>query len=324
MPEIIGLGSIFVDYFFKGNKGFLKKYHLSPEDDCLFEAKKTSLSAISRQLPLLNRSPGGMTPNTIAVLSKLGIKVAYSGVLGKDRNAAYWLKNIGNFQKKAVRKGKTSVCACILTDRGLKRAFLYNVNPADNDFFLKPQINWLNQAKIIYIGNFCLYPEKNIDNLIKLVQKLKKPMIAFAPSIVYGRLGFNKLKPILKKTKFLFINSDEVRLLTGETINKGIKKLLSSGVKVIVCTLGSRGVRVIVKKSNFYLQAKKVKKIIDTTGAGDAFAAGFLFGILKKKSLKWSAAFANKVAAKSITGFGLSWLKNIEEFKLDAHNIIRN
>lgn len=316
MPEIIGLGSVFVDYFFKGNKGFLKKYHLSPEDDCLFKTKKTSLIEISRQLPLLNKSPGGMTPNTLAVLSKLGIKVAYNGVLGKDRNAAYWLKNIGNFQKKVIKKGKTSACACILTDKGLKRAFLYNVNPADNDFFLKPQINWLNQAKIIYIGNLCLKPEKNIDNLIKLVQKLKKPMIAFSPSIVYGTLGIEKLKPILKKTKFLFINSNEVRLLTGETTSGGIKKLLSSGVKVVVCTLGSRGVRVITKKSNFYLPAKKVKEIIDTTGAGDAFSAGFLFGILKKKSLKWSASFANQIAVKSISDFGLSWLKNINELKL--------
>ena len=61
--------------------------------------------------------------------------------------------------------------------------------------------------------------------------------------------------------------------------------------------------------SQFFSPAKKVKKIVDSTGAGDAFVAGFMYGLLEKKSLEETARFANAKASESLSDYGLHWLK---------------
>jgi len=100
-----------------------------------------------------------------------------------------------------------------------------------------------------------------------------------------------------------------MKYLTHQNPKSGSKKLLKYGPKIVVCTLAEKGALVTTSNDQFHSPRVDVAKIIDTTGAGDAFAAGFLYGLIKNKSLKWSANFANQIAAKSLTDFGLQWLK---------------
>lgn len=310
MPDVIGIGSAFVDYFFQTDEIFLKKYNLKPEDDFLFSQKKISPSTIFKKLKLVTKSPGGIAVNTLTALAKLKVKVGYCGTIGSDKDSDFWQKNIGNIDlSKVKRVGKMSTCACLLTSHGKKRTFLSQVNPADFDFLKNIDLDYLNSAKFIHLGPLILNSKKGIVIAQRLLEKITNPKISFSPSILYIAERRRELDKILAKTYVLFLNQKEMKYLTNQKPEHGSRQLLKYGPKIVVCTLAEKGALITTTKGQFHSPRVDVKKIIDTTGAGDAFAAGFLFGLLQSKSLKWSANFANRLAAKSLTDFGLQWLK---------------
>ena len=308
--DIIGIGTAVVDYFFQTDENFLKKYNLKPEDDFLFREKKINSNTIFNQLKVLTKSPGGIAVNTIATLAKLGINVGYYGVIGNDDNSNFWINNIGKVDRSRIkRSGKMSICACLLTHHGKKRTFLSQVNPADFDFLKNIDFGYLNGAKFIHLGPLILNSRKGIVVTQKLIEKITKPKISFSPSILYIAEGWENLLPIFKKTYILFVNQKEMKYLTHQNPKSGSKKLLKYGPQIIVCTLAEKGALVTTPNDQFHSPRVDVGNIVDTTGAGDAFTAGFLYGLIKNRSLKWSANFANQIAAKSLSDFGLHWLK---------------
>jgi len=150
--------------------------------------------------------------------------------------------------------------------------------------------------------------EKTLFKLSRVLKKINKPQISFSPSLVYCRFGINILKPIFKNVDILFFNKFELETLTRQSYVEGSKNLLKFGPKIIVCTLGENGVLITTGEEQVTVKTKSVKRIVDSTGAGDAFAAGFLYGILKEKTVEQSAGIGNEVARKALSAFGLSWL----------------
>lgn len=306
--KVTGIGTAFVDYFLEGDLKLLKKYGVKPEDDFLFEDINLNPKFIFSRFKLLGKSPGGNAPNTLAVLSKLGIDSHYFGIIGKDENGKYWEKNIEKVNLESIiRKGKNSYTTALLTNGGKERTFLSELNKFDNDFF--EEINSRKIEEPIFLGPLFLNPEKNIIKISEYI--LETRPIFFSPGIFYIKLGLKKLKPILKKTEIIFLNQDELLRFLNNNLKKGSKELLKYGPKVIVCTMGEKGALITTEKEQFFSPGIKTKKVVDTTGAGDAFAAGFLFGVLNNKSLSWSANFGNKMGAKSVTDYGLNWLSKI-------------
>jgi ribokinase len=112
-------------------------------------------------------------------------------------------------------------------------------------------------------------------------------------------------------------NSRETALLTGEEDPaKGARKLLKLGIKIVAVKLGSRGCYVTDGKEEHHVEAFKVP-VVDTTGAGDAFCAGFLYGLIHKKSLYDCGRLGNFVASRCIMKVGArTGLPRLEDLKL--------
>jgi ribokinase len=99
-------------------------------------------------------------------------------------------------------------------------------------------------------------------------------------------------------------NAGELALLTGRTDYKmGAKLLLNKGVRVLAVKLGSKGCYVTDGKEDQVVEPFRVK-VVDTTGAGDAFDAGFILGLLLQKSLYEAGKIGNFVASKCIATMG--------------------
>ena len=111
-------------------------------------------------------------------------------------------------------------------------------------------------------------------------------------------------------------NQKELELLTKTLrYSEGAKALLKKGVKIVAVKLGDRGCYVTDGKENYHIEPFKVK-VVDTTGAGDAFCAGFLFGLIKGKSLYECGRLGNFVASRCIMKMGarsgLPYLKDLK------------
>jgi ribokinase len=159
--------------------------------------------------------------------------------------------------------------------------------------------------------------EKSFQTQKKLVSTLpEKVKVSLDPGELYARKGFDALETIIRRTFVLMPNQNEIKLLTG-TFNyrEGAKILLDKGVKIVAVKLGSRGCYVTDGRENHLINAFKVK-VVDTTGAGDAFCAGFLYGLIKGKSLYACGRLGNFVASRCIMKMGarpgLPRLKDLE------------
>jgi ribokinase len=128
--------------------------------------------------------------------------------------------------------------------------------------------------------------------------------VSFDPGALYARKGLAALEPIVERTFVLMPNAGELELLTGiADYRKGAEAMLKKGVKVVAVKLGSKGCYVTDGKQSRHVESFKVN-VVDTTGAGDAFCAGFLYGLIERKSLEECGRIGNFVASRCIERMG--------------------
>ena len=292
--EIIGLGALNIDHIYKVER-------------ILDDGEAVVLEAGS--------FPGGSAANTIYGLAKLGVKTGFSGIVGDDDDGRILLKD---FQKVGVntskirvkRSAKTGSVLC-LSDK-LGRRSLYVLPGANNQLTIDDlDLAYINQAKMLHLSSFA--DDRQFEVLLQLINKLDLTVkLSFAPGALYAVKGLKALAPILNRTYILFINQSEIGQLTGKDAIAGAESCLKQGCQKVVVTLGTSGrlkktvaVAYIRDSENEYvIKPRDIGASVDTTGAGDAFAAGFLYGLLKGKSLEECGRLGNIVAQFCIAKMG--------------------
>ena len=261
--------------------------------------------------------PGGSAANTIYGLSKLGIKAGFIGVVGDDAEGKILLDD---FQKAGVDtsqiqvkpEAKTGSTLC-LSDRRGKRS-LY-VLPGANNLLTMDDLDLtdINQARMLHLSSFA--DDRQFKVLLKLMDKLAPSIkVSFSPGALYASRGLESLKPILARTYTLFINESEIQQLTGKDFKAGAETCLEQGCQIIVITLGKGASYKTVMATSYIRDAEKeyvvkssnknITSTLDTTGAGDAFATGFLYGLVNDRALEECGRLGDIVAQFSITKIG--------------------
>ena len=136
-----------------------------------------------------------------------------------------------------------------------------------------------------------------------MINLLPNVRISFDPGELYVRRGMTNLLPIIKRCSIIFLNRNEMKILTKEKYIKGSKVLLNRGARIVVCKLGSQGCYITDGKDDFTIEPFKVK-VVDTTGAGDAFTAGMLYALTRGKSPKAAGRIAAACSAICIQEVG--------------------
>ncbi len=283
MVEIVGLGALNIDKVYKverianpGEEVFILEEHISP---------------------------GGSAANTIYALAKLGIKTGFIGIVGND---IYSERILEDFLKVGVDisrirrvEGKCGEVLCLVDKYGERCLY---VNPGVNNLLElnDDDLKYINSAKFLHMSSFV--GEKQLSEKKRILKKIKAK-ISFAPGHIYTERGLDEIEDIIEKTYILFLNKKESEQLTGKNYKEAARNLIEIGSKIVVITLGENGCYVLTEADEIKVPAYKVTPI-DTTGAGDAFAAGFLFGIIKRYDLKSCAKIANKVASLCIQKYG--------------------
>jgi ribokinase len=250
---------------------------------------------------------GGSAANTIVGLARLGCKVGFIGKVANDREGKMLIED---FQREGVdtngiiraKSGRSGVVMGFVDEKG-ERTLYVDTGVNDTIEFEEINMEYAFQTRFLHLTSFV--GEKPFQTQKKLVETLPSAIkLSLDPGDLYARKGLTALEPIIKRTFVLMPNQHELKLLTGVAdYKKGVKILLEKGVKIVAVKLGGKGSYVSDGQESHCIDAFKVQ-IVDTTGAGDAFCAGFLYGLLKGKSLYECGRLGNFVASKCIMAMG--------------------
>ena len=251
---------------------------------------------------------GGKGANQAFTIAKIGGKVDYLTCIGDDVFGRLYQKEFrkNNFNMdyiKVINNKPNGIAVINIDENGRNTIVVYPGSSRS----LTPDIIKENLEMILshdIIMTQLEIPVATAEYIAKA--KTDKTIFILNPSPVDKNYDYSE---ILKSVDILIPNEVELSQLADgdikeiEDVSKASAKLLSAGVKNMVVTLGKKGV--FVKNSNIeqYIEAPDVK-VIDTAGAGDAFAGAFMFNYSKTKDIVKAANFANKVATISVTRHG--------------------
>ena len=278
---------------------------LQPVSKNIFDIESYPLNKISMTI-------GGDAINEATIISRLGHKVALMSRIGKDA--------VGNFILEACEKDNidvksmhidenidTSINVGLVTEDG-ERTFVTNRNGSlwkmtieDVDF------DRFKDARLLSLASIFNNPLLDGPALVKIFQEAKRNNMIICAVMIKARLceTLEDIGEALSYVVYFFPNYDEACIITGKTdINEIADIFLGCGVKNVVIKTGKKGCYIKNNKQTLEIPACKNIKAIDTIGAGDNFASGFITGILDGKTLKECAEFANVTAAISVQSVG--------------------
>jgi fructokinase len=309
--KIIGIGNAIVDFLAKAEDNFLEK--LNFEKGSMYLVSENFLKDLNN-LSIEKFSSGGSVGNTIATLAQLGNEVDFIGVVGDDDTGKKFIDDIKKtgaiFNGKILPNQKTA-SSFILVTPDAQRTMLTHLGCASN--FKKSHFdeNSFKNAKILYIEGYLWDASQTILALKKSIDLAKKNNIQIAfslsDSFCVERNHQDFLK-LLNNIDILFANEDEIlQLLDLKDFNqdKIHQFFTKTNPNIIVAiTRSEKGCVLMNKDKIFVIPTTKVEKIVDTTGAGDSFASGFLYYFVRNFDLEKCGEYGNFLAGKIIQKFG--------------------
>lgn len=249
-------------------------------------------------------TPGGSAANTVCWLSELGLRTAYIGCVGDDRAGQVILHDLHrhhvdtNFVK--IKEGSSGAVLGLVDATGNRALYVFQgVNNQLNSSDLPIT---MPTARYVHFSSFVGMSQLGLQ--ISFVEKFDaKTRASLAPGMLYAGLGVDKLAPLLAHTSILFLNNEELALLVNQKGRAAADKLLDLGVAMVVITSGRKGSYLITREGSVFSPAFPAV-VVDTVGAGDAFTAGFLYGLIRKFDPRMCLKTGNLLASYSIQGAG--------------------
>ena len=233
---------------------------------------------------------GGGGTNTAVCLARLGHKVAFLGKIGSKYNSK---RVIQQLKKEKVntslvirsKTGRTGY-SIILDSKKHDRTIL-SFKGSNNDL----RFNEINLKKLktkwFYFSSMIQNSFKTQEKIANYAEK-NNIKIIYNISSYLAKKGKKHLKKILNKINILVLNKEEAELLVGKVdIKNLLKKLTELGPNIVAITDGKHGVYVY-DNSNIYSGKPHNINIVETTGAGDAFASSFLSGFIRKDDIEFA------------------------------------
>lgn len=276
--------------------------------DRLFKVKGIARGDEEVAITDSSEAPGGSAANTIYALGKLGSSCGYVGAVGRDSEGEAML---GSFSDVGVdtsaikfrEDARTGRVIGIVDPQGERALY---IAPGANSTLLKEDLDmdYVSQAKTIHMTSFVedrqLELQRNMAEKLSTAGNVK---ISFAPGSLYAKKGLDAISPIIKQSHVLILNEEEAKILTGKGYEEASQEFLSMGCKLVAATLRERGCYLADNNEKLHIPSVEAK-VVDTTGAGDAFCTGFLFGMSEGRTLRECGLIGNYVASLCISEIG--------------------
>ena len=257
----------------------------------------------------ISRCAGGSAANTIAGLVEFGGVGAYAGKTGRDELGEFWLEDMRKLGVKIEvpqSTGQTGACVVLITDDA-QRTMLTHLGTSATLAPSDISEDEIRKAKYVYIEGYLFAGDTTKAAAMKAIELAKKNgvKVAFTVSdpflINLHRELFWEL--IAGPVDLLFCNLEEARSLTGATDPVDCAQQIHQHASDVALTLGADGSLLMNQGKTIPIEGVKCKAI-DTTGAGDMYAAGILYGITNGLSWKQAGHLASHAASRVVSQMG--------------------
>ena len=287
--------------------------------DRLFKVQRITKGDEEVAIEDTQEEPGGSAANTIYALGKLNKMTGFIGSVGEDFEGKMVIDSLNSVgvdtsQIKIKPKIRTGLVIGIVDAFGERSLY---ITPGANSTleFNDIDMGFISGSDFFHITSFV--DDNQLEVQKKIVETLNEnTKLSFSPGSLYAKKGYEALSSIIRKTHVLFLNEVEVKILTGYgSYQEASGFLIDKGCKTVVVTLGENGCYITDGLRSEQIDAVKCD-VVDTTGAGDAFCAGFLFSLSLGRELTQCGKIGNFVASRCISRIGArSGLPDIKELK---------
>lgn len=292
---------------------------------CLGEALVDLVSTKSGvrldRAPAFRKAAGGAPANVAVGLARLGCRSAFIGAFGVDSLGAFLASTLAragvDLSPTCRSKRRTALALVSLAADGDRDFLFYGDQPAHFDLRLTPRMRAVvRRARILHFGSISLIAEPARSATLAAIDEARRAeaLVSYDPNLRLNlwpsaRVARQAIRKTLPLADVVKVNEDELAFLTGtRSVAAGLVAVAAMGPRLVVATLGAEGCA-YRSLSGEGKVAGFPARVVDTTGAGDAFVAGLLCGLLSSSDgtapppagaeLETILTYANAAAALS-------------------------
>ena len=309
--DVLGIGNAIFDVLVKTDEAFLASHGMTKGSMALIDEQRAA--AIYRDMGPATEMSGGSAANTIVGLASLGARTAYVGKIRDDQIGRMYAHDIRAagvaFETRPASDGPATGCSYILvTGDGERTMNTYlgaaqDLSPADID------PNEIAGARIVYLEGYLWDPKDAKDAFVKASkiahQADRQVALTLSDAFCVDRYRGEFVDLMRSGTiDLVFANEAELHSLYQTSDFDTALKQLRNDAKLGVVTRSEKGCVVASSDGVITVPAFPIEEIVDTTGAGDLFAAGFLFGLVRDAGYENAGRLGALAAAEVIQHIG--------------------
>ncbi|KCZ56522.1 carbohydrate kinase [Hyphomonas beringensis] len=308
--DVVGLGNAIVDVLSRATDAFLEEWGIHKNAMNLIEEDRAEALTQAAVEPFY--TSGGSGANTIAGLASFGAKAAYIGKVAKDELGSQFTREMTAggvpFATKPLETGPATARSIIfVTDDGhrsmntfLGASVLFSKEDVDEEV--------VRAGSILYLEGYLFDKDEAKEAFIFASEVAKaagrKVALTLSDRFCVDRHRASFLQLVRNNVDIVFANEEELlALYETDDFDKALDAL-QADTAIAAVTRSEKGSVVIGDGEPIVVSAEPVEKVVDTTGAGDQYAAGFLYGVSRGLPLATCAHLGHIAAAEVISHFG--------------------
>ena len=308
--DIVGIGNAIVDLIAEVDDSYLEKNSINKGSMSLVDYDVAN--KIGNEVDIVKTISGGSVANSIVCIAQQNLKTVFIGKVNQDELGEKFARGLEkeNIEFKITKSSTNKYTArCVIlvstdAERTMNTYLGISQELTEEDI----DMGIISNSSILYLEGYLW----DLDNAKKAIKKSisaaksSETIVAFSISDAFcvDRFREEFIDLINNSADLIFANEAEIKsLYETSDINIAIKKCQETN-KIFAVTLGDKGAKVIHKNEVIDIKSEIIEKLVDTTGAGDLFAAGFLTEYIRTQDLESCGKEGVKMASIIIQKFG--------------------
>lgn len=318
--DVLGIGNAIFDVLVRTDEKFLADHGMTKGGMALIDEARAA--SIYRDMGPATEMSGGSAANTIVGLANLGARAAYVGKVKSDQIGRLYTHDIRAagvaYDTAPAVNGPATGCSYILVTPDGERTMNTYLGAAQDLTVADIDPTQIEASRIVYLEGYLWDPKNAKEAFVKAATVAhgagRQVALTLSDAFCVDRYRDEFLELMRKGTvDIVFANESELHSLYQTSDFDTALKQLAADTKLGVVTRSEKGCVAASKDGVVAVPAFPIKELVDTTGAGDLFAAGFLFGLVRNAGHENAGRFGALAAAEVIQHIGARPLVSLKE-----------